>query len=39
MINSFVSDKTDCTWLCTSVTQAPKAVESCSKVHMTWQVF
>jgi len=31
--------KNDRTWLCVSVTLAPKAVESCSKAQKTWQVF
>ena len=35
----FLANKTDHTWLCASITQAPKAVESCSKAQKTWQVF
>jgi len=33
MQEDFVLKKTDRTWLCTSVTLAPKVVESCSKVQ------
>jgi len=35
----FAPKQLDHTWLCMSVTRAPKAVESCSKAQKTWQVF
>jgi len=35
----FAQKKTDRTWLCVSVTLAPKVVEGCSKAQKTQQVF